>query len=101
MTYVERPSQENVRPVGTSSDFQGSLLELIEARSGRVLGHAQSEVRAVTLPPPLARRVGVPQATAWLRMDQVNFDTTGQPMIYSMDYHRGDWITFHAVRLRR
>ncbi len=82
-------------------DFQGSLLELIEARSGRVLGHAQSEVRAVTLPPPLARRVGVSPATAWLRMDQVNFDTTGQPMIYSQDHHRGDWITFHAVRLRR
>jgi DNA-binding GntR family transcriptional regulator len=34
-------------------------------------------------------------------MDQVNFDTAGQPMIYSQDYHRGDWITFHAVRLRR
>jgi DNA-binding GntR family transcriptional regulator len=55
----------------------------------------------VTLPPPLARRVGVSPATAWLRMDQVNFDTTGQPMIYSQDHHRGDWITFHAVRLRR
>jgi GntR family transcriptional regulator len=88
-------------PTWTQRDFQGSLLELIEARSGRVLGHAQSEVRAVTLPPPLARRVGVSPATAWLRMDQVNFDTAGQPMIYSQDHHRGDWITFHAVRLRR
>ena len=88
-------------PAWTRRDFQGSLLELIEARSGRVLGHAQSEVRAVTLPLPLARRVGVSPATAWLRMDQVNFDTTGLPMIYSQDHHRGDWITFHAVRLRR
>lgn len=85
----------------TPREFQGSLLELIEARSGRVLGHAQSDVRAVTLPPALAQRVGVPAETAWLRMDQVNFDTQGQPMIYSQDYHRGDWITFHAVRLRR
>jgi GntR family transcriptional regulator len=88
-------------PAWTRRDFRGSLLELIEARSGRVLGHAQSEVRAVTLPPPLARRVGVTPATAWLRMDQINFDTTGLPMIYSQDHHRGDWITFHAVRLRR
>lgn len=88
-------------PGWTPRDFQGSLLELIEARSGRVLGHAQSEVRAVTLPPALAQRVGVPAETAWLRMDQINFDTNGQPMIYSRDHHRGDWITFHAVRLRR
>jgi GntR family transcriptional regulator len=88
-------------PAWTPRDFEGSLLELIESRSGRILGHAQSEVRAVTLPPALAQRVGVPSETAWLRMDQVNFDTNGQPMIYSQDYHRGDWISFHAVRLRR
>jgi GntR family transcriptional regulator len=90
-----------LRPSWTPRDFQGSLLELIETSSGRILGHAQSEVRAVTLPPALAQRVGVPPETAWLRMDQVNFDTNGQPIIYSQDYHRGDWITFHAVRLRR
>jgi GntR family transcriptional regulator len=88
-------------PAWTPRDFQGSLLELIEARSGKILGHAQSEVRAVTLSPALAQRVGVPAETAWLRMDQINFDTGGQPIIYSRDYHRGDWISFHAVRLRR
>ena len=60
-----------------------------------------SRPSAVTLPHALARRVGVSPEAAWLRMDQVNFDTHGQPMIYSQDYHRGDWITFHAVRLRR
>jgi len=85
----------------TARDFQGSLLELIEARSGRILGHAQSDVRAVTLGAALARRIGASPHTAWLRMDQVNFDTQGQPIIFSQDYHRGDWITFHAVRLRR
>lgn len=85
----------------TPKDFHGSLLDLLESRSGRVLGHAQSAVRAVTLSPAVARRVGVSPRIAWLRMDQVNFDTAGQPMIYSQDYHRGDWITFHAVRLRR
>jgi GntR family transcriptional regulator len=88
-------------PAWTPHDFEGSLLDLIESRSGRILGHAQSEVRAVTLPPALAQRIGVPFETAWLRMDQINFDTNGQPMISSQDYHRGDWITFHAVRLRR
>jgi GntR family transcriptional regulator len=88
-------------PAWTPHDFEGSLLELIESRSGRILGHAQSEVRAVTLPPALAQRVGVPSETAWLRMDQINFDTNGQPMICSQDYHRGDCITFHAIRLRR
>jgi GntR family transcriptional regulator len=88
-------------PAWTPRDFQGSLLELIETRSSRVLGHARSDVRAVTLPPALAQRVGVSSDIAWLRMDQINFDTNGQPMIYSQDYHRGDWITFHAVRLRR
>ncbi|MCL4368352.1 MAG: GntR family transcriptional regulator [Actinobacteria bacterium] len=85
----------------TARDFEGSLLELLESRSGRVLGHAESVVRAVTLPPALARRVGVPANVAWLRMDQVNFDTGGQPIIYSQDYHRGDWITFQVVRFRR
>jgi GntR family transcriptional regulator len=85
----------------TPRDFHGSLLELIEARSGRILGHAQSDVRAVTMPAGLARRIGASPQVAWLRMDQVNFDTQGQPIIFSQDYHRGDWITFHAVRLRR
>lgn len=85
----------------TRQDFLGSVLELLETRSGRVLGHAQSAVRAVTLPRRLARRVGVSHRVAWLRMDQLNFDTDGQPIILSQDYHRGDWITFHVVRLRR
>ncbi len=90
-----------VREGWSPRDFRGSLLELIEARSGHVLGHAQSDVRAVTLGATLARRIGVSPHTAWLRMDQVNFDTQGQPIIFSQDYHRGDWIIFHAVRMRR
>jgi DNA-binding GntR family transcriptional regulator len=53
------------------------------------------------LPIELARRIGVSPKVAWLRMEQVNYDTHGQPMIVSQDYHRGDWITFHTVRLRR
>lgn len=90
-----------IGPAWTRREFEGSLLELIEKRSGRVLGHAHSEVRAVRLPPALAQRIGVSPETPWLRMDQINFDTAGQPIIYSQDYHRGDWITFHAVRFRR
>jgi GntR family transcriptional regulator len=85
----------------TRREFNGSLLELLESRSGRILGHAQSAVSAVTLPADLARRIGVSPRDAWLKMEQLNFDTHGRPMIFSQDYHRGDWITFHTVRLRR
>ena len=88
-------------PAGwTAADLQGSLLLFLE-RAGINVDHAHSTIRAVTLDEAPAARVGVPLDTCWILLEQINYSVSGEPLIYSRDYHRGDAIHFHVMRYRR
>ena len=82
-----------------SIDWSGSLQELLRAR-GISFVSATAQVHAVTLSRSLARRVGVAASVPWLVADMTSYTETGQPVIYSHDYHRGDRFTFHVLRRR-
>jgi GntR family transcriptional regulator len=78
-------------------DWSGSLGDLLRQR-GHPMTSSLAEIRAVLLPPAIARRVGTPPRTPWLLMVATNLDTEGRPIIFSHDYHRGDVFTFNVLR---
>lgn len=82
------------------ADFEGSLLAWLEQR-GIVLDFSLVTIRAVLSDDFLsARHISTP-CVPWILLEQVNYDQEGNPMIYSQDYHRSDYIAFHTVRRRR
>jgi GntR family transcriptional regulator len=84
---------------GTEPDFSGSLVVALE-QLGVTLSHAQATIRASALPRRIARRVGLAPSAPWLLLEQVHFDSAGRPVLWSLDYHRGDRFEFNVRRRR-
>jgi GntR family transcriptional regulator len=80
-------------------DWSGSLQELLRAR-GITFVSATAQIRAANLPRATERRLGVEAGAPWLLAEMVSYTETGQPVIYSHDWHRGDLFTFHVLRRR-
>lgn len=85
----------------SAEDFSGSLLEFIAREWGIRLDFTHSTIRAITMERELAERIEVDVDVPWILLEQTNFRTDGVPLIYSLDYHRGDAIYFHVIRFRR
>lgn len=82
-----------------SVDWSGSLQEVLRSRGVEFVS-AAAQIHAATLPPAAARRVGVNVHAPWLLAEMTSYTETGQPVIYSHDWHRGDLFTFHVLRRR-
>ncbi len=93
----------DVVPVGLSGlsiggvDWSGSLGELLRSQ-GHEMSTALADMRAVTLPPEIAKRIGSRPGAPWMLMVQTHLTADGRPIIYSHDYHRGDLFTFQVLR---
>jgi len=81
-------------------DFEGSLVALLEQRFGVQLDYSRATIHAVLtddfITPPMISGPCVP----WIFFEQVNYDRDGRAIIYSKDYHRADYVTFHTNRYR-
>lgn len=82
------------------TDFQGSLLKLLEEGWGVSIAYTHSIIKAITSDVVLTERVGCDLDVPWILLEQVNFSESGVPIVYSKDYHRGDHISFHVMRFR-
>ncbi len=80
--------------------FEGSLFKYLEEKCHLNLDYTRSTIRAVNTLEAIPSQVQVDPCVAWILLEQVNFDRNGDPIIYSKDYHRGDYITFHVNRYR-
>ena len=80
-------------------DFTGSLTELL-ARAGRRPVSSAAHVRATTLPPEIAARPHGGSHRVWLSIEELCIDAAGEPVLQSLDYHRGDIFSFHVLRRR-
>jgi GntR family transcriptional regulator len=81
-------------------DGSGSRLRVLESADGVHVASSAAQIRAVRLPAAVAHHLGVPADEPWMLMEQVSLDSSGRPLIYSHDYHRGDLFTFAVVRRR-
>jgi GntR family transcriptional regulator len=84
---------------GSEPDFSGSLVVAL-GHLGVGLSHAQATIRASALPREIARRAGLAVSAPWLLLEQVHFDPIGAPVLWSLDYHRGDRFEFNVRRRR-
>jgi GntR family transcriptional regulator len=83
-------------------DFQGSLLDYLKERCDILLDYSHTIIKAV--PGNELLSVGlefvIDPEIPWILLIQTNYDPYGEPIIYSRDYHRSDYITFHVRRHR-
>jgi GntR family transcriptional regulator len=79
--------------------FAGSLLSILEQR-GVFLDHTRTTIRVVLSDAIVPRYSMIESRVPWILLEQVNYNREGEPIIYSFDYHRGDYITFHVNRYR-
>jgi len=84
---------------GIEVDYSGSLINAL-AEHGVELHQARATIRASTLPRRIARRAGVPASSPWLLLEQVHYDAAHAPLLWSLDYHRGDRFEFNVLRRR-
>lgn len=79
----------------------GSLFSLFDEQWHIHVTSSGATMRAVSLPPELCAEIGVAPHMPWLCMEQVNTTKSGQPVLFSQDYHRGDIFEFYVARRRQ
>jgi len=79
------------------SEWEGSLLEILEARGHRPV-MATARFGAAVLPEPFASAVPLRANEPWLFARQLSRSATGDPVIAAHDYYRGDLFSFDVVR---
>jgi len=82
------------------SDFQGSLLSYLKERCDTLLDYSHTVIKAVPGHELMHIGIDITPDIPWILLLQTNYDPYGEPIIYSRDYHRSDYISFHVRRLR-
>ena len=81
-------------------DFEGSLFNLIEDKCKIIIDHSHSTIRTPSINDVMNKYLVSEPEIQWILLEQVSCISTGEPLIYSHDYHNGDVITFHLRRFR-
>ena len=82
------------------SDFQGSLLEFLKEKCDILLDFSHSQIKAVPGSLLLENGIHSDPVVPWILLIQTNYDQLGDPIIFSCDYHRSDYVSFHVKRSR-
>lgn len=83
----------------TEVDFSGSITELLAEVNHRPVS-AAAHMRAISLPADVANFPEAGPYRAWLLIEELCIDADGEPILQSLDYHRGDLFSFHVLRRR-
>jgi GntR family transcriptional regulator len=81
-------------------DFAGSLLNYLQEQCDIVLDYSLATIKAVPGSVLPNSTIQIEQEVPWILFIQTNYDQLGEPIIFSKDYHRSDYISFHVRRLR-
>jgi GntR family transcriptional regulator len=84
---------EDLRPI----DWSGSLIKLLDAHKQRPRMSAAA-VSAVNLPADIVKSHKLMDFGPALLISETCFNTSGLPVIYAMDYHRGSHFAFSFLR---
>jgi GntR family transcriptional regulator len=80
-------------------DWSGSLLELL-ARHGYRFVTTVARISAVTLPSDVGRRNNLRANDPWLLITETCVSESGEPLLFSKNYHRSDVFAFNVIRRR-
>ena len=79
---------------------RGSLFSILDREYGIALAHADEEVDATSADARLAELLGVNRGAALLRIRQVIYASTGEPILYVLGLYRSDRHTLTIRRFR-
>ncbi|MCS7247426.1 MAG: GntR family transcriptional regulator [Anaerolineales bacterium] len=82
-------------------ELEGSLFALLENRWGIKLDYSIATLRAVVSEGHIPSVAAADPHLPWVLLEQVNYTEQGEPIVFSCDYHRSDYIEFHLKRYRR
>jgi GntR family transcriptional regulator len=77
--------------------LRGSLYELL-ASQGFAVVRGEATIAAVAAPAAVARALRLRRGSPVLRLDQVDTDAEGRPVVYSVEHHRPDAFEVRMVR---
>ena len=78
-------------------DWSGSISTLMRDQ-GRDLVFSTARIQALNLPAETAQKYSLSEFDPWLLITETVFSTTGEPVLYAQDYHRGDLFSFNVLR---
>jgi GntR family transcriptional regulator len=80
--------------------FEESLFKLLDEHWGVHPDYTRTTIRSVVskgmVPASIVSGLWVP----WILLEQVNYTQDGEVVIFSRDFHQGEYVTFHLTRHR-
>lgn len=81
-------------------DFTSSLLRYLQEKCDILLDYSLATIKAVPGSALPNGSIQIDNDVPWILFIQTNYDQLGEPIIFSKDYHRSDYISFHVRRMR-
>ncbi len=77
-----------------------SMLNYLEVDLSIAIDHARTEIIPILLERDMAELLGISQNRIFLLLNQVHYDISGKPVVYSLDYFNPDVFNFIINRKR-
>jgi GntR family transcriptional regulator len=87
---------------GGSEDLQRldgiSIYDFLEQYCGIQVDHGIARIQPALTDPHLSGLLAVPEQTLLMCLDQTDYDTSGRPVLHSLEFHLADAFEFSVVR---
>jgi GntR family transcriptional regulator len=81
--------------------FEGPLAQVLAEGWNIHLDHAHTWITAHLLDEKINHRISADPQIPWILLEQTTRDTRDEPVLYSRNYYRTDFIRFSILRYRR
>ena len=78
--------------------FEGSLFSLLQEQCGVEISRSLATIIPVPPGGDIGRVLGTKRNVPFLLLEQINYDTSNRPILFSKDYYRGDLFKFQVNR---
>ncbi len=77
---------------------ENSFYSVLHKKGGVTISRGDADLAPCKSTPRLRDLLEVKQGVPLLCIRQVDFDQRGRPVVYSIEYHAADWVTFRLER---
>jgi GntR family transcriptional regulator len=95
---VDNLPPEYLNPEDISTDFTGSVLDLLLKRGDPPLGSSRCEIAATAATPEVARALHIQRGDSLMVFEALLYAEDGTPIDYSFSYFLPGYFKFHVVR---
>jgi GntR family transcriptional regulator len=95
---IDVVAEENLAIEEINSDFNGSILDLLDEKSETVLSSSRTEISAIAASPEVARALGIQRGDVLLYFEAQLYTLEGKIVDFSTSYFLPGYFKFHVVR---